>query len=73
VCLKSLTASAGYFKSRSPHAKPAFGCEVTKECQARFGSFLTPHYNASTPAAKMPFASAGLPRLSAWENSFYRV
>jgi len=65
VCLKSLAANAGgYSKSQSPAAKPAFGCEVTKEylgqITARYSSSRRPPIRLS-PAAMMPFPSIGLP------------
>ena len=64
VGLKSLTANAGGY-SKSPHAKPAMGCEVTKEYRDQ----ITVRYSNSRRwpamhlplAAKMPFASTGLP------------
>jgi hypothetical protein len=44
VCLKSLTANAGgNSKSQSPPAKPAIGCEVTKEYLGQ----ITARYSSS--------------------------
>jgi hypothetical protein len=66
VCLKSLPRVAGgYFKSQSLDAKPAFGCEVTKEYRgqitARYSHSHRSTFHPLTPAAKMPFLRTGSP------------
>jgi len=67
VCLKSFTTNAGgYSKSQSLDAKPAFGCEVTKEylgqITARYSQSHRSPWHPLTSAAKMPFPSAGPPQ-----------
>jgi len=60
VCLKSLPRVAGgYSKSQSLDAKPAFGCEITKEYRgqitARYSRSHRSPWHPFTYAAKMPF------------------